>query len=264
MEVSKTEDAWLTEYFGQAITVTGQCPTHGEWSHPAREKMSELMKNRCRQCEADAALARKQAEERARIESAERARLSHLEEIGISHRHTGKTFDNFVADCPEKARALAVCKALADRVVDNPRHAPSLILCGNPGTGKTHLTSALIQHTDKHGRDVLKRNAADIFRSLKATWSKDSEESERGLLEFAGSLDLLVIDEAGTQHGSDTERLFMFEIINRRYENCLPTVLISNLSIERLREEVGERVIDRLREDGGKFLPFTGESWRKS
>ena len=264
MEVSKTEDPWLIERFGEAITATGQCPTHGGWSKPSRSKTPEVIQTRCPQCDADAESARKQAEERARIEAAERARLSHLEEIGISHRHSEKTFDNFVADCPEKARALAACKALAERIVDNPRRAPSLILCGNPGTGKTHLTSALIQHTDKHGRDVLKRNAADIFRSIKSTWGKDSEESEHGLLEFAGTLDLLVIDEAGTQHGSDTERLFMFEIINRRYENCLPTVLISNLSIERLREEVGERVIDRLREDGGKLLPFTGESWRKT
>lgn len=264
MEVSKTEDAWLIERFGESITVTGQCQTHGDWSKPSRSKTPEAIRNRCPQCDTDAEIARKQSEERAKGEAAERARLSHLEEIGISHRHADKTFENFVADCPEKARALAACKALAERIVDNPRRAPSLILCGNPGTGKTHLTSALIQHTDKHGRDVLKRNAADIFRSIKSTWGKDSEESEHGLLEFAGSLDLLVIDEAGTQHGSDTERLFMFEIINRRYENCLPTVLISNLSIERLREEVGERVIDRLREDGGKLLPFTGESWRKT
>lgn len=263
MEVSKNEDAWLTEHFGEAVTVTGQCDTHGGWSKPSRSKTPENIQNRCPRCDADAEVARLQAEERARRESAERARLNHLEGIGISQRHSDKTFDNFVSDCPEKARALAACKALAERIVDNPRRAPSLILCGNPGTGKTHLASALIQHTDKHGRDVRKRNAADIFRTIKATWGGDSERSERDVLDLAGSLDLLVIDEVGTQHGSDTERLMMFEIINRRYENCLPTVLISNLSVDRLREEVGERVIDRLREDGGKMIPFTGESWRK-
>ena len=110
---------------------------------------------------------------------------------------------------------------------------------------------------------MVKRNAADVFRAIKATWAKDSAKSERALLEDTGSRDLFIIDEVGTQHGTDTERLMMFEVVNRRYENCLPTILVSNLNIDRLREEIGDRVLDRLREGGGQVLLFTGESWRK-
>jgi hypothetical protein len=40
-------------------------------------------------------------------------------------------------------------------------------------------------------------------------------------------------------------------------------VFVTNLDAAKLTAEVGERVIDRLREDGGTFLLFKGESWRK-
>ena len=63
MEVSKTEDAWLIERFGEAITATGQCPTHGGWSKPSRSKTPYVIQTRCPQCDADAESARKQATE---------------------------------------------------------------------------------------------------------------------------------------------------------------------------------------------------------
>ena len=72
-----------------------------------------------------------------------------------------------------------------------------------------------------------------------------------------------MLDEIGIQFGSDTERMYLFEVVNRRYENALPTVLISNLDRDKFRDEVGERVIDRLREDGGRMIAFSGESFRK-
>ena len=65
------------------------------------------------------------------------------------------------------------------------------------------------------------------------------------------------------QFGSDTEKMFMFDIIDGRYENMKPTILISNLNREGVAEIIGERVIDRLRDGGGECLSFDWESGRK-
>ena len=88
------------------------------------------------------------------------------------------------------------------------------------------------------------------------------ELREAGLIEFYSRLDLLVIDEVGVQFGSDTEKMFMFDIIDGRYQEMKPTILISNLAIEGIKKLMGERIIDRLREDGGKAVSFDWPSYR--
>ena len=42
--------------------------------------------------------------------------------------------------------------------------------------------------------------------------------------------DLLILDEVGVQFGSETEKMILFEIINGRYEQLKPTIVISNLA----------------------------------
>lgn len=74
--------------------------------------------------------------------------------------------------------------------------------------------------------------------------------------------DLLIIDEVGVQFGSDAEKLILFEVINTRYESMKPTILISNLALNKLAGFIGERVIDRMKDGGGCTLAFTWDSYR--
>lgn len=67
----------------------------------------------------------------------------------------------------------------------------------------------------------------------------------------------------GVQFGSDFERNTMFDVLNERYERRKPTLFLSNLTKAEVTEFLGERVMDRLREDGGQVIPFTWESYRK-
>ena len=84
------------------------------------------------------------------------------------------------------------------------------------------------------------------------------------MLDFYGKLvEFLVIDEVGVQFGTETEKFIFYEVINRRYENVLPTVLISNLTSDELKTFIGDRAFDRFREDGGAILAFDWESYRK-
>ena len=76
------------------------------------------------------------------------------------------------------------------------------------------------------------------------------------------SPDLLILDEVGVQFGSDAEKLILFEIINTRYQDMKPTILISNLTLVELGKYIGERVVDRMREGGGAILSFDWDSYR--
>jgi DNA replication protein DnaC len=57
--------------------------------------------------------------------------------------------------------------------------------------------------------------------------------------------------------------MFIFDIIDGRYENILPTILISNQNIENIKTLIGDRVVDRLRSEGGQLLVLDGNSQRK-
>ena len=51
-------------------------------------------------------------------------------------------------------------------------------------------------------------------------------------------------------------------MLNERYELRKPTIFLSNLASDELADFLGERVMDRLREDGGRVVPFAWESYR--
>jgi hypothetical protein len=51
-------------------------------------------------------------------------------------------------------------------------------------------------------------------------------------------------------------------VFNERYQNLKPTILISNLNAEDFVTAVGNRIADRIKEDGGEVLMFNWESNR--
>lgn len=188
-------------------------------------------------------------------------RNNNLIKAGVSKRNLGKVFDSFVVNNEGQHKALEACKQFVNDV-SNSRPANNMFFIGSVGTGKTHLASSVIQEL-YDTKSVRMIRVIELIRILKETWQRGSENTERDVIAFFGGLDVLVLDEVGIQFGSETERMFMFDIINTRYDNMLPTILISNLDINNLKEILGEQAVDRLREDGGKVLVFNWESQRK-
>tara|TARA_R110000787_G_scaffold210034_1_gene319933 strand:- start:48 stop:815 length:768 start_codon:yes stop_codon:yes gene_type:complete len=176
---------------------------------------------------------------------------------GISKRNLNKTFDDYICSNEGQTKAKNDCVRYTSEFPTDK----SLIMVGGVGTGKTLLASAMLESlVDNHRCEMIK--VIDMIRELKSTWSKDSERTEEGLIKYFCKLDLLILDEVGSQFGSDTEKLFIFDIIDGRYQEMLPTILISNLDIDGVKEVVGERCVDRLREGGGSMIAFNWNSSR--
>ena len=186
---------------------------------------------------------------------------ANLVKAGVSKRNLGKVFSSFAVNNEGQHKALESCKQFVDDV-SNLRQANNMFFIGSVGTGKTHLASSIIQEL-YDTKTVRMIRVIELIRILKETWQRGAEHNERDVINFFGEVDVLILDEVGIQFGSETERMFMFDIINTRYDNMLPTILISNLDINNLKEILGEQAVDRLREDGGKVLVFNWESQRK-
>lgn len=206
------------------------------------------------------------AEERKRIrEEAEQRRLE--EKTGaarIPKRFQNKTFADYIAETPQQQKALEACTSYAHNFADNLAAGRCLILSGNVGTGKTHLAAAIagyiVQETE---HTAVFRSLHSILQSIKATYGSDSDFTESDVLAMFTSPDLLVIDEVGATKPSEFELSTLFAIINARYESQLPTVIITNLDAGELKNNIGDRCADRLREGGGRAIAFNWESKRK-
>lgn len=181
----------------------------------------------------------------------------------IPPRFAARTFDSYVAFDPRQKQALEVARAYAEGFEEVLVAGRSLVFCGAPGTGKTHLACAVLNEVVRKGRLGLYATVAAAVRRVKDTWSKGSAETEREAIASFVVPDLLVLDEVGVQFGSEAERLILFEIINGRYEQVRPTLVLSNLDVKGVEENLGYRAVDRLREGGGRVVVFDWESHRR-
>lgn len=132
------------------------------------------------------------------------------------------------------------------RVTERP-HANSLFLYGGPGAGKTHQMLGVPAL-------LAQRGAPAAFTYLRAVDYLDDQQNapfaeKTKLFEAARDSRLLLLDDlfAGGDHrrsGSD-----LYRLLDARFADERPTVLACNLAGEPLKDALGPRLTDRLRED---------------
>jgi len=176
----------------------------------------------------------------------------------IAPRFRDRTLQNYEATLPGQKKALES----AWWFLENMKTCSGMFLIGGPGTGKNHIAAGIVnEYMKTPGRTALMTEAVKVVRSIKETWHKPGS-SETEVLRLYNKPDLLIIDEIGVQFESKTERLYLTEIINDRYNCIRPTIICGNLSIGEITEILGERVVDRFR-DGGRVVVFDWVSYRK-
>lgn len=242
-----------------------ECEFHGKVLEYCYEAIGTLPE-RWSGCEACANEKRfKQLEEDRKQEAIDRAkdRLAAIKrKSGVPKRFYDKTFEGFEAITEKAAARRDAVRDYADGLASGET-TNSLILVGKVGNGKTHLACALISHIiEKAGKVPKYMTFSELVRSVKESWKSGSEISEADVYRNFAKPDLVVIDEVGIQNFTEFEQTVAYEAINARYLDEKPTVLITNLAAKDLSSALGDRVVDRLREGGGKALDFDWQSYR--
>lgn len=247
----------------EKIPTTLVCAVHGEYL--GEKLIIKILKNREVNSECPKCKEEKERVDRERIRADEMERKRrHYEKFlsmsNIPHRFKERNFENFVASNAKQEKALQVCQSFADEFEQNYKQGKSLILSGKPGTGKSHLAAAVIQslYPNYQGQYM---TLMDMIRLVRGTWSRNSEKSEAQVLKELCFIDLLVIDEIGVQYGTDGEQNIIFDVLDGRYREQVPTIMLTNQDKEGLQKCIGERVFDRLRETS-TWVSFDWESYR--
>lgn len=241
--------------------VTALCNEHGEYREHSflitlPKRPARRMHSCCPECL------------RAKLESAERALLDHriadlLAVAGIGRRFERCELDNYEPVTPDAAANREACLCYANSWPEYLAAGTSMAMIGRCGTGKNHLAVGLAKKIIRdHQASVLFTDVMQISRAVKSTWRANAERTETDVLADFTSPDLLIIDELGAQLGNLSELAILQELVNARYESMLPTIVISNLTLEQLRQGVGDRIVDRVTDGGNNRLVFDWPSYR--
>jgi len=249
----------------ETATETARCEKHGEYDATVVSLMDRRIVGNCPYC-AQERQEREEAEERANKQSRRQARIRDIQRAsGIPQRFAEASFDGYRPPTKQAQANHAMCRAYAQRFSERHASGASLVLCGKPGTGKTHLACAIGNHViSALVLPVIYTSVTKLARSVKATYSRDADQTEEQAIRQYVEPALLVIDEVGAQRGSETELLLAQEIIDERYQQLRPTIIISNLPERELAGFIGERALDRMYEGGGAVLAFDWDSYRRS
>lgn len=243
-----------------------RCDKHGT---DYTERVYRRYTQGCPECAKEEEEARKQAEEAAlaarQADQQRRIIEQRIGLAGIPKRFAERTVAGYGVDADNRAQRYNVERIKAYAHEFSQGHSGrNLALLGNPGTGKTHLACAVARHVIRNCGGMARFcSVSELNRTVREAKSYGSAYTESQVIAAFGGYDLLVIDEVGVQSGTDAESRALFDVFNERYQNCRPTILISNLDFDGLREAVGTRIADRVKEDGGEVLVFNWESYRQ-
>jgi DNA replication protein DnaC len=138
----------------------------------------------------------------------------------------------------------------------------NIILAGNPGTGKTHLSIGLGINACNKGYKVFFTTAASLINELKET------KSDKKLYTFEKRFekyDLIILDELGYISFDKEGSELLFTFLSLRAERK-STIITTNLSFDRWNEIFNDTVltaalIDRMTHKS-YVLNMNGESYR--
>lgn len=203
-------------------------------------------------CNCSGAIANRQLikdnEQYAIIKKQEALIKDRLSRIKIPKRYTGVSLKDF------NLNTLGIKKYIENLQI-NLKNGIGLVIYGSPGTGKTRLSFAIGIAAIYAGFNFTRLKLHSIIQD------ELSSSNKLGLLQSAINAQVLLLDDVGLKGLKEWEQLKVYEIIDHRNEELLPTIITTNLGLE-LQAFLGSICYDRLVENS-LFVCVKGQSKRK-
>jgi DNA replication protein DnaC len=156
------------------------------------------------------------------------------------------TFNNFdwkrVNLPPEQRQNLAEIFNIARDFTKSPDGW--LVLQGVNGCGKTHLAAAIANEHLSAGKPVIFVVVPDFLDHLRSTFSPDSKVSYDQLFDSVKNTPLLILDDFGEQSTTPWAQEKLYQVINHRYNNRLPTIITTCCTLDEIETRISSRLVD--------------------
>jgi DNA replication protein DnaC len=129
---------------------------------------------------------------------------------------------------------------------------------GQRGTGKTQLATELARafivgrNCERRDEDtpVLYVRAMELFGALRGAFRKGSDQTEMDAMARFRKVPLLIIDEIQERGETEFEDRMLVLLLDQRYGDMKPTLILSNLARAELAASLGKSVVSRIQEVG--------------
>ncbi len=138
----------------------------------------------------------------------------------------------------------------------------NLLLMGNAGTGKTFVSSCIANRALERGKTVFYQTAFKLFETFESAKFKRDDDEASDVVKYVYDVDLLIIDDLGTEFVTQFTAASLFDIINTRIISGKSTIISTNLDFETLSEMYSQRIASRFIGEY-KILQTFGEDIRK-
>ena len=179
----------------------------------------------------------REAEDRAR--HAERAQAA----SNLKGRLLTKTFATF--DCARSPIIANACQKLRAFAEAPDAEKGWVALIGTRGTGKTHLLAAVANLLISRGESALYVVEPDFLDYLRAGYDAEKvSESASRRMEGVRACPVLLLDDVGAGQRTTWTDEQLYRLLNFRYNEGLPTVVASNVTLDKLEPRIASRLQD--------------------
>ena len=171
------------------------------------------------------------------------------------------TFENFNIETDEEKQAFEFAKNLAEFYKNGGQG--NSFMSGPAGSGKSHLSMAILKSYLESGeKTALFVSYSHVVRLIKDSFNnRDSIYTQNNIMSLLTNVDLLVMDDIGSENNSDFSEELLTDVLDGR----ISTIITTNLSSEELRGnsrkqgKYNQRTASRMfRGIGGKAFNFKG------
>lgn len=187
-------------------------------------------------------------------------RLARLRQASNLQHLQKMTFDTFQTD---RHGSAEVSFALRDALQTARSFAaqPSgwLVFTGTYGCGKTHLAAAIANDRVERGLPVLLVVVPDLLDYLRAAYAPNSPATYDERFEQVRQVELLILDDLGTQNATPWAAEKLYQLLNYRYNAELPTVITTNQGLQDMDPRLASRLRDQ---DLVRIIPIYAADFR--
>ena len=154
---------------------------------------------------------------------------------------------------------LSTCRSYAASF--SPERSGSLVMLGDTGLGKTHLSLAIAGALLEKGFSVVYDSTGSLLHKMEREQFRHGAEQQEDVSDLLQDCDLLILDDFGTEFDYAFNRSAVYTLINSRTGSRKPVIVNTNLTVTEIRERYGDRVLSRLL-SSAQILQFYGKDIR--